>query len=1467
MKCLKRKYAFFVMSYLKMITLTCMIFHLFSVQQLFATEQTISFTIDNLTITATWDDFACQGSTKTVIYNIKSTGAQSSLNYSFEGFTPITTGFACQSIIPPVPESYISFDGFAEPQGAGFNFCSSCGDNRGVWKLADPFPTLAGGFEMRVSFTLTECGIISFQPCIRFFNGITTQRECLGDVPITFFVAPYVQLTDVVTGPICQGIGSLTGLLPGPICTAQQGFTCPNCIPCTACSGFSGSTAATACTACSGISGCLCPCTACDGYTGCPACTSCLPCPGCVACASFSGPCGPQPYFYTVSNPTGGSVTLLDQTGGLYEFTLDPVFFGTASFNYNIVSDFQPLVFCSATAPGTVSFGIKQPPSTNDSNFVVCAGQNITGNLGNFVSGPTGAIFSFTLDNTTCTGFTLNPSGIFSFTAPTGPGSCTFDYTVTDLTPPPCSDTGFGTVTILEAPAPFDQDLTTCINTPVDGTLVATGGTAPYTYAVTSSTNGTAVINDAAAGTFTFTPDPGFTGVANFTFSVTDANGCSSLTDGTVTITVNTPVIPGTGAFSGCQGTNFDGTLTGLISGGTGPYVFGSVPPTVGGIVNVNTNGTFTFFPNFNFTGPASFNFAVTGDSCPASGIGRVTINFSPAPQVTGSRFDVCPGVTVTGDLNNNLLSLSGANISFTSVGAPSNGFLTLDPSGPYSFTPTPPTFFGAAGFNFQALDANLTCPSNVARIDVTVHPKPTVNTGVFAVCDNSSLNGNLNPLVQGEAPFTFVQDGAPVGGNLSLNNFGAFTFTPTVFGPAAGGFNYIVSSSFGCTSPGAVNITINPSPTATTGANIACGGVPVTGTLVPLVSGGTPAYFFNIVSQTNGVASVGALNGIYTFTPNNGVTGGSFVYRVSDQNSCSATSSVNISVNPGPQASNGAFTACLGVASFQGSLTGLVTGGSGTLTYSQTGPLPTCGTVIVNPDGTFTFNPNPGFVGSCNFQFQVTDTGTPSCFDVATVTFTVDEAPFASGATFNSCQDTLFTGNLNGFVSGGFPPFNFFQTGASPVCGTVNLATGGTFTFQPAPAFVGPCTFNWYVVDSTPCISNVADATVIVHPTPVAADTGPVGVTGPNNVCENTKASGNLNDLMSVGTPPYTFNAFNAINGSVSLNPVGPYTFNPIANFTGAASFQFRGRDSFGCLSNTGTVNINVNDAPNLTAQDPVFTCQNTPVTNQVFATGGTPPYVFSVVTVTHGTCVIDPVTGIYTFTPDFNFVGTAQIVFEVDDSLGCSARITVSVIVEPAPQVSSTSVQSCQQTVFGSLTGLVSGGNPPFTFSQTGTITCGDVTVNPNGTFVYTGPAGFTGPCTFDFTVTDNTASQCFATGSVTISQTATGAPVAGDGFFCACFNTPVSGNLSNFVSGGIPPYVYMVVGTPVGGTVIINPLTGFFIFKPALGFTGFASFQFIAKDSSNIFCQSNIGTITIQVPCCPFTGLTAPTGIIPG
>jgi hypothetical protein len=130
-----------------------------------------------------------------------------------------------------------------------------------------------------------------------------------------------------------------------------------------------------------------------------------------------------------------------------------------------------------------------------------------------------------------------------------------------------------------------------------------------------------------------------------------------------------------------------------------------------------------------------------------------------------------------------------------------------------------------------------------------------------------------------------------------------------------------------------------------------------------------------------------------------------------------------------------------------------------------------------------------------------------------------------------------------------------------------------------------------------------------------------------------------------------------------------------------------------------------------------------------------------------------------------------------------------------------------------------------------------------------VYT-PNG-TGPCTFFYQVTESSTGGCSSTGAVTITTSVP--PVVTNVTTCACFNVPVSINLNTLTSGGVPPYTFALVGTPVGGTVFLNPISGIATFKPNPGFNGVGSFQFQAFDSFNTSCASNIGTVTIPVPCC--------------
>ena len=688
-----------------------------------ATQQTLTQKMDNLTFSATWDDEACQGSTVEITYNIASTGTQTNTNYSFEGFVPQVAGVCAASVLfQPAPGSYTSFSGTAVPPGVILDGCPSCSNNRGVWTLSQPFPMIVNGYNMVVSLTLTQCGIFTFAPCIAFVETtLGTQfsiRQCFGT--ITFDVVPNATLMNQATGPICQG-SIVTGQLPPPICTAQQGFTCPNCIPCNACSGFTGTTGATACTACSGVSGCLCPCTACDNYTGCPACTSCNACSGCVACTGFTGPCGPYPFHYTVTDGTGGVVILLDPTGGVYQFTPNSSFFGTASFFYNVQSDFQPIIFCPAVTAGEVDIGYAQNPIASNESISVCASGNITGNLAPLVTGGSGNYtFSGPIGGLSCTGgnVTITPSGIFNFTAPTGLVTpCSFVYQATDNTPPNCLGTGLVSVTINPIPIANDQSISVCENSSISGTLTAAGGSGIYTNFVitTPATNGTATITDPVAGTFTYTPNFNFSGSDSFQFNVTDSNGCISLVPGTVSINVNPlPVLSST-SVTGCENTPFTGTLVPLVTGGAPPFIFSATgpAPSCGGVA-ISSNGDYLFAPNTDFVGSCSFQFTVSASGCSATAPGTVTVNIALAPIATGGSTGICASGTVIGNLNDFVISAPPV-VSFT--GGPGvNGTLNLNTvSGGFTFTPSISS--GLASFPFQVLSSGLPCPSDVENL------------------------------------------------------------------------------------------------------------------------------------------------------------------------------------------------------------------------------------------------------------------------------------------------------------------------------------------------------------------------------------------------------------------------------------------------------------------------------------------------------------------------------------------------------------------------------------------------------------------------------------------------------------------------------------------------------------------------------------------------------------------------------
>ena len=191
-------------------------------------------------------------------------------------------------------------------------------------------------------------------------------------------------------------------------------------------------------------------------------------------------------------------------------------------------------------------------------------------------------------------------SGLLSGT-PTTQGSYAFTVTASDAAACAGSraysvDVVCATITI--APASLPPAL---IGVAYAQTLGASGGSAPYTYAITSGALPPGLALDGASGAITGTPTTG--GSYPFTVAATDAVGCSGSRGYTIavscpTVTLAPPTLP-----SATVGTSYSQALS--ASGGTSPYAFsvtaGALPAGLtlssAGLLSGTpaTTGTFTF--------------------------------------------------------------------------------------------------------------------------------------------------------------------------------------------------------------------------------------------------------------------------------------------------------------------------------------------------------------------------------------------------------------------------------------------------------------------------------------------------------------------------------------------------------------------------------------------------------------------------------------------------------------------------------------------------------------------------------------------------------------------------------------------------------------------------------------------------------------------------------------------------------
>ncbi len=116
--------------------------------------------------------------------------------------------------------------------------------------------------------------------------------------------------------------------------------------------------------------------------------------------------------------------------------------------------------------------------------------------------------------------------------------------------------------------------------------------------------------------------------------------------------------------------------------------------------------------------------------------------------------------------------------------------------------------------------------------------------------------------------------------------------------------------------------------------------------------------------------------NGSFVYTPGASFAGtDSFVYRLSNAHGIAETATVTIGVNRSPIAQNDSYTIAEdGVLASSGSVLDNDTDSDGDSMTASLVAGPQNGKVTFNPDGTFTYTPNPDFHGTDTFTYTVTD-------------------------------------------------------------------------------------------------------------------------------------------------------------------------------------------------------------------------------------------------------------------------------------------------------------------------------------------------------------------------------------------------------------------------------------------------------------------------------------------------------------
>ncbi len=1066
--------------------------------------------------------------------------------------------------------------------------------------------------------------------------------------------------------------------------------------------------------------------------------------------ANFSGK---DTIIYQVTDPSGAN----DQ---------DTVFITVTNSNDAPVANTDNITIAEDTSNVIIDVQVNDTDADGDvlTTSIVTAPSNGTATVVNNDS----------ITYTPNTNFSGKDTIIYQVTDPSGAGGQdTIFITVVNTNDAPIAATDYVSVAEDTTNVIIDVQVN---DTDADGDVLTTS-------IVTAPSNGTATVvnNDS----ITYTPNANFSGKDTIIYQVTDPSGAND--QDTVFITVtnsNDAPVANTDNITIAEDTTnviIDVQLNDTDA--DGDVLTTSIVTAPGnGTATVVNSDSITYTPDANFSGKDTIIYQVT-DPSGANDQDTVFItvtNSNDAPVANTDNITIAEDTTnVIIDVQLNDTDADGDVLTTSIVTAPGNGTATVVNNDSITYTPNA-NWNGKDTIIYQVCDPSNDCDQDTIFITVTNSNDAPVAMTDYVTATEDTTNVIIDVQVNdtdadGDVLTTSIVT-APSNGTVTVFNNDSITYTPNANFSGKDTIIYQVTDPSGANDQDTVFITVtnsNDAPVATTDYVTAT--EDATNVIIDVQVNDTDAdgdvlTTSIVTAPSNGTVTV-VNNDSITYTPNANFSGkDTIIYQVTDPSGVNDQDTVFITVtnsNDAPVATTDYVTATEDTTNVIIDVQVNDTDADGDVLTTSIITAPSNGTATVVNNDSITYTPNANFSGKDTIIYKVTDPSGASGQDTIFITVVnTNDAPIAATDYVSVAEDTtnvIIDVQVNDTDADGDVLTTSIIT--APSNGTATVVNNDSITYTPNANFSGKDTIIYKVTD--PSGANDQDTVFITvtnsNDTPVAMTDYVTATEDTTNVIIDVQ----VNDTDADGDVLTTSIVTAPSNGTATVVNNDSITYTPNANWNGKDTIIYQVTDPSGA-NDQDTVFITVtnsNDAPVATTDYVTATEDTTNViidvqVNDTDADGDV--LTTSIVTApSNGTATVVNNDSI-TYTPDANFSGKDTIIYQVTDPSSAYDKDTVFITVTsindtPIANTDSVTIQEDSTLIgFNVLDNDFDTDGDPLIINTTPIVTTlhGSLSINSDGTFIYTPTTAYSGVDSFRYEICDNGNPSLCAQTSVIIT-----------------------------------------------------------------------------------------------------------------